>query len=500
MVESAVSQVGEGAGNPQTDGGSAAEMPHKGKITASMREYKYRRGEDSEELRQKVQEALVGIYPGVLISVEKDANGPPAGPPINIELEGDDYNELIAAAEDMREYINSKSIAAIDELKIDVNKDKPAMQVVVDREKAGELGISAGQVGQQLRNAIFGTKAGIYKEDGEDYDIYVRFNEESRYNASAIFNQTMTFRTNTGQLRNVPVSAVATKRNNSGFSAIKHRDTKRVVTVYSALAPGYTDAGAVVSQIQNEMRNFDGIPDDINIDFTGQIEEQNKQMAFLMGAFFSGLGLIFLILIFQFNSISKPTIIMIAIFLSFIGVFGGIVISGSPFVIMMTMMGIISLAGIVVNNGVVLLDYAQLLIDRKKNQLNIDEDEYLEKEDLLASIIKAGKARLRPVLLTAITTILGLIPLAIGLNIDFFSLFSEFDPKIYMGGDNVIFWGPLAWTVIYGLLIATFLTLIVVPVLFYIATRMKMWLHARRNPKEDEVTTAGEDINLEAAE
>tara|TARA_R110002072_G_scaffold7503_2_gene40678 strand:- start:438866 stop:442387 length:3522 start_codon:yes stop_codon:yes gene_type:complete len=500
LVESAVSQVGEGAGNPQTDGGSAAEMPHKGKITASMREYKYRRGEDSEELRQKVQEALVGIYPGVLISVEKDANGPPAGPPINIELEGDDYNELIAAAEDMREYINSKSIAAIDELKIDVNKDKPAMQVVVDREKAGELGISAGQVGQQLRNAIFGTKAGIYKEDGEDYDIYVRFNEESRYNASAIFNQTMTFRTNTGQLRNVPVSAVATKRNNSGFSAIKHRDTKRVVTVYSALAPGYTDAGAVVSQIQNEMRNFDGIPDDINIDFTGQIEEQNKQMAFLMGAFFSGLGLIFLILIFQFNSISKPTIIMIAIFLSFIGVFGGIVISGSPFVIMMTMMGIISLAGIVVNNGVVLLDYAQLLIDRKKNQLNLDEDEYLEKEDLLASIIKAGKARLRPVLLTAITTILGLIPLAIGLNIDFFSLFSEFDPKIYMGGDNVIFWGPLAWTVIYGLLIATFLTLIVVPVLFYIATRMKMWLHARRNPKEDEVSTAGEDINLEAAE
>lgn len=500
LVESAVSQVGEGAGNPQTDGGSAAEMPHKGKITASMREYKYRRGADSEELRQKVQEALVGIYPGVLISVEKDANGPPAGPPINIELEGDDYNELIAAAENMREYINSKNIAAIDELKIDVNKDKPAMQVVVDREKAGELGISTGQVGQQLRNAIFGTKAGVYKEDGEDYDIYVRFDEESRYNASALFNQTMTFRTNTGQLRNVPVSAVATKRNNSGFSAIKHRDTKRVVTVYSALSPGYTDAGAVVSQIQNEMRSYEDIPSNIKIDYTGQIEEQNKQMEFLMGAFFSGLGLIFLILIFQFNSISKPTIIMIAIFLSFIGVFGGIVISGSPFVIMMTMMGIISLAGIVVNNGVVLLDYAQLLIDRKKNELDLDEDEYLEKDDLLASIIKAGKARLRPVLLTAITTILGLIPLAIGLNIDFFSLFSEFDPKIYMGGDNVIFWGPLAWTVIYGLLIATFLTLIVVPVLFYIATRMKMWWHARRNPKEQEASESQEDINLEAAE
>ncbi len=482
MVESAVSQVGEGAGNPQTDGGSAAEMPHKGKITASMREFKYRKGKDSEVLRQKVQEALEGIYPGVLISVEKDQNGPPTGAPINIELAGDDYNELINTAERMREFINSRNIAAIDELKIDVNKDKPAMQVVVDREKAGELGVSAGQVGQQLRNSIFGTKAGIYKEDGEDYDIYVRFNEQSRYNTSALFNQDLIFRNNKGQLRQIPVSAVATKKNSSGFSAIKHRDTRRVVTIYSALSPGYTDAGAAVGQIQNEMRTFDGLSEDIKVDYTGQIEEQNKQQAFLMGAFFSGLGLIFFILIFQFNSVSKPFIIMIAIFLSFIGVFGGIVISGAPFVIMMTMMGIISLAGIVVNNGVVLLDYAQLLIDRKKNDLDLEEHEYLDKKQLLDSIILAGKARLRPVLLTAITTILGLIPLAIGLNINFFTLFSEFDADIYFGGDNVIFWGPLAWTVIYGLFVATFLTLIVVPILFYISMRIKMWIATKKNP------------------
>jgi len=483
MVESAVSQVGEGAGNPQTDGGSAAEMPHKGKITASMREFKYRKGKDSEVLRQKVQEALDGIYPGVLISVEKDQNGPPTGAPINIELEGDDYNELINTAERMREFINSRNIAAIDELKIDVNKDKPAMQVVVDREKAGELGVSAGQVGQQLRNSIFGTKAGNYKEDGEDYDIYVRFDEQSRYNTSALFNQDLIFRNNKGQLRQIPVSAVASKKNSSGFSAIKHRDTRRVVTVYSALSPGYTDAGAAVGQIQNEMRTFEGLSEDIKVDYTGQIEEQNKQQAFLMGAFFSGLGLIFFILIFQFNSVSKPFIIMIAIFLSFIGVFGGIVISGAPFVIMMTMMGIISLAGIVVNNGVVLLDYAQLLIDRKKNDLDLEEHEYLDKKQLLDSIILAGKARLRPVLLTAITTILGLIPLAIGLNINFFTLFSEFDADIYFGGDNVIFWGPLAWTVIYGLFVATFLTLIVVPILFYISMRIKMWIATKRNPE-----------------
>ncbi len=477
LVESTVSQVGEGAGNPQTDGGSAAEMPHKGKITASMREFKYRRNEDSEILRQKVQTALVGIYPGVLISVEKDANGPPVGAPINIEIEGNDYKELIETAEQMRDYINTKSIAGIDELKIDVNRDKPGMQVIVDRKKAGELGVSSGQVGQQLRNSIFGAKAGVYKEDGEDYDIYVRFKKEDRYNTSAIFNQRITFKDqSSGRTKEIPVSSIAKQTNSSGFSAIKHKDIKRVVTIYSALTPGYTDAAAVVGQIQREMQNFENLPKGIKIDYTGQIEEQNKQMKFLVGAFFTGLALIFFILIFQFNSVSKPGIIMLAIFLSFIGVFGGLVITGSSFVIMMTMMGIISLAGIVVNNGVVLLDYAQLLIDRRKIEDGIAEDAYLPLNSLFESIVKAGRARLRPVLLTAITTILGLIPLAIGLNINFFSLFSEFNPHIYFGGDNVVFWGPLAWTVIYGLLIATFLTLIVVPILFFLITQFKMWL------------------------
>ena len=479
MIESVVSQVGAGAGNPQTDMGSAAEMPHKGKITASMREYKFRRGLDSELLRQRVQKGLVGIYPGVLISVEKDANGPPVGSPINIEIEGDDYAELIHTAERMRDYINTRSISGIDELKIDVNRDKPGMQVIVDRKKAGELGVSTGQVGQQLRASIFGNKAGIYKENGEDYDIYVRFNKEDRYNTSALFNQNIIFRNNSGKVIEVSVSAVATQKNNSGFSAIKHKSVKRVVTVYSALAPGETDAAAVVGKIQNEMKNFKDLPKGVKIDYTGQIEEQNKQMTFLVGAFFSGLALIFFILIFQFNSVSKPGIIMIAIFLSFIGVFGGMVISGSSFVIMMTMMGIISLAGIVVNNGVVLLDYAQLLIDRKKVELGLDAAAYLSTNDLFESIVQAGRARLRPVLLTAITTILGLIPLAIGLNINFFTLFSEFDANIYFGGDNVVFWGPLAWTVIYGLFVATFLTLIVVPILFFLITKFKMWLRVK---------------------
>lgn len=478
LVEASVSQVGEGAGNPQTDGGSSAEMPHRGKITASMREFKYRRGMDTEVLRKKVQETLKGVYPGVAISVEKDENGPPAGYPINIELEGSDYDALILSAEKMRNYINTKNIPGIAELKIDVNKGKPAMIVRVDREKAGTLGVAVGQVGMQLRRSLFGEKAGVYKEDGEDYDISVRFKEDLRYNKSALFNQNIIFRDQaTGRIKEIPVSAVTTQKNTAAFSAIKHRDSKRVVTIYSGLEPGFTDAQAIVNEIQAQMQNYHAIPEDIRIDYTGQIEEQNKQMAFLMGAFFSGLGLIMLLLIFQFGGISKPLIIMIAIFLSFIGVFYGLIITGWSFVIMMTMVGIISLAGIVVNNGVVLLDYTQLLIDRFKVQHGIEDNQLLAQPDVKSVIIKAGKARLRPVVLTAITTVLGLIPLAIGLNIDFFSLFTSLDPKIYIGGDNVIFWGPLAWTVIFGLIVATFLTLIIVPVLFFISYRIKIGLY-----------------------
>jgi multidrug efflux pump subunit AcrB len=196
-----------------------------------MREYKYRNGKSSEELRKKIQEKLKGVYPGLAISVEKDAAGPPAGYPVNIELEGKDYEELIVTAERMVKFLNEKNVPGIDELKVDVNKSKPALQVEVDREKAGELGVSAGQVGMQLRRSLFGEKAGVYKKDGEDYDIYVRFNEEDRYNRNALFDQRITFRDMaTGQIKEVPVGAVTSRKNTSGFSAIKHKDSKRVVT------------------------------------------------------------------------------------------------------------------------------------------------------------------------------------------------------------------------------------------------------------------------------
>ncbi len=482
LVETSIAQVGKGAENPFTEGGSASEMPHRAKVVIQMREFKDRKGLDSEQLRLRIQEALTQKYPGVVISVEKDPVGPPTGYPVNIEITGEDYDELMTLGAQIQSFINRKSIDGMEGIKLDVNKDKPALEVYVDRKKAGDLGVAVGQVAMQIRRSLFGEKAGIYKEGNDDYDINVRFNEELKYNKSALFEQRIIFRDPAnGQIKEVPISAVAYERNTAGFSAIKHKNGKRVITLYSALLPG-GNATEIVSQIQKEMESFGDLPEGVQIDYTGQIEEQNKQQAFLMGAFFTGLGLILLILIFQFSGISKPLIIMIAIFLSLIGVFGGLMLTGWPFVIMMTMMGIIALAGIVVNNGVVLLDYTQILIDRRKVVLKQEDSQLLPLEDLTDCVVQGGKARLRPVLLTAITTILGLVPLAIGLNINFITLFTRWNPQVYVGGDNVVFWGPLAWTVIFGLLVATFLTLIIVPVLFHMSYRLKWAVFKNRRP------------------
>ena len=483
LVETSIAQVGKGAENPFTEGGSASEMPHRAKLVIQMREFKDRKGLDSEQLRLRIQETLAQKYPGVVISVEKDPVGPPAGYPVNIEIQGEDYDQLMALAKRMQNFINKKSIDGMEGIKLDVNKDKPALEVYVDRKKAGDLGVAVGQVAMQLRRSLFGEKAGIYKDGTDDYDINVRFNEDLKYDKSALFEQRIIFRDPAnGQIKEVPISAVASARNTSGFSAIKHKNGKRVITLYSALLPG-GNATEIVAQIQKEMESFEALPEGVTIDYTGQIEEQNKQQSFLMGAFFTGLGLILLILIFQFSGISKPLIIMIAISLSLIGVFGGLMLTGWPFVIMMTMMGIIALAGIVVNNGVVLLDYTQILIDRRKVVLKQDDDLLLPLDELTHCVVQGGKARLRPVLLTAITTILGLVPLAIGLNINFITLFTRFDAQVYVGGDNVIFWGPLAWTVIFGLFVATFLTLIIVPVLFHMSYRIKWAVFKNRRPQ-----------------
>lgn len=481
MVESAVAQVGAGSGNPMTEGGAQNEMPHRGKVTLSMREFKFRRGNSSNDVMTEIREAVKG-YPGVSIIVEKEQNGPPAGYPINIEISGEDYNEMLAEAERMRTFINNKNIPGIEELKIDVNKIKPGLTVTVDRVVAGQLGISTAQVGQTIRRSIFGEKASTYKEGKDDFEINVRLNEEQRNDKNVVFNQPITFRDQaTGRLNQVPISALVSTQNNFSFNTIKRKNLKRVITVYSNVLQGY-NGNNIVEKIKNELKDYQ-LPNEIQYNFTGEQEEQAKNMGFLIKALLIAIGGIILILVAQFNSISKPIIIMMAVLLSFGGVFLGMVFFRNDFIIIMTMMGIISLAGIVVNNAIVLIDYTQLLIDRKLRDKGLDEEGLLTKSEYREVIVEGGKSRLRPVILTAITTVLGLIPLAIGLNIDFFSLFIHYDPKIYIGGDNVIFWGPLAKTVIYGLIFATFLTLVIVPTLFYLLHKGKI----RRKTKKKKI-------------
>ena len=481
MIDSNVAMVGLGAQNPETDKGGDQEMPHKAKITLTMAEFKYRRGFSSETLRQEIQQALKGKFAGISISVEKEAAGPPAGYPVNIEVSGEDYNELIQVAENLKNFLNKESILGVEEIKVDVNKSKPGLVVNIDRRKSGGLGVAAGQIGQQLRRSLYGEKAGIYKKDGEDYDINVRFEKEDRKDSGTLLDQYIVFRDQaSGRIKEVPISAMVSIDNSTSFSAIKHKDLRRVVTVYSAVLAGY-NANEVVDHVKESIAGFNGFPRGVDYTFTGEVAEQEKNMNFLLGALGTALGLILFLLVLQFNSISNPLIILLSIFLSFTGVLYGISGFGMPFVIMMTMMGIISLSGIVVNNGVVLIDYTQLLIARKKEALGIPFDQMLPRIEAREAIVLGGAARLRPVLLTAITTILGLIPLATGLNINFLTLVTHWDPNIYVGGDNVIFWGPLCWTVIFGLSFATFLTLVIVPACFYLVYRLKLRINAWRN-------------------
>ena len=474
MIDSNVAMVGRGAQNPETDKGGDQDMPHKAKVTLTMAEFKYRRGFSSEELRQEIQQALKGKFAGIAISVEKEGAGPPAGYPVNIEVSGEDYEELIAVSEKLKNFLNNESIPGVEEIKVDVNKSKPGLEINIDRRKSGSLGVAAGQIGQQLRRSLFGEKAGIYKQDGEDYDINVRFDKEDRNDKDVLLDQYIVFRDQaTGRIKEIPVSAMVEVDNSVSFSAIKHKELRRVVTVYSAVLAGY-NANEVVDHVKQSIEGFNDFPRGVTYKFTGEVAEQEKNMSFLLGALATALGLIVFLLVLQFNSISNPLIILLSIFLSFTGVLYGISIFQMPFVIMMTMMGIISLSGIVVNNGVVLIDYTQLLIARKKEELGIPFDQMLPRIEAREAIVLGGAARLRPVLLTAITTILGLIPLATGLNINFFTLITDWDANIYVGGDNVIFWGPLAWTVIFGLTFATFLTLVIVPACFYLVYRLKL--------------------------
>ncbi|MDA8531722.1 efflux RND transporter permease subunit [Flavobacteriaceae bacterium] len=470
LVTSIIGQVGEGTADP-SKGQTGGNTPNKARITVDFVKFQDRLGVSSEQVLNDIRNVIKG-YPGVSIVVDKPADGPPTGSPINLEIKGDDYTLILKTANQLKSFINTANIPGIEELKLDIDQGKPELLVNVDRQKARRLGISTGLIGNNLRTALYGKEISTFKDFTDDYPINIRLKEEYRYDRNALLNLKITFRDQgSGRIKQVPISAVTTTQNNSSFSAVKRIDLDRVVTVYSNVLNGYNPTD-VNDKIRTLLNDFE-IPKGLEINFTGEQEKQAKEMAFLSKALLIAVLLIFLILVGQFNSATTPIIISISVFLSLIGVLFGLLIFRMDFVILMTMIGIISLAGIVVNNAIVLIDYINLIIDRKRKTLNLDGAEQLTSSQLLECIVEGGKTRLRPVLLTAMTTILGLLPLALGININFKTLITELNPNFYIGGENVAFWGPMGWAIIYGLSFATFLTLVVVPILYYLINKIK---------------------------
>jgi len=475
ILESVITQVGEGTGDP-TQGPSIQSTPHKAKITIGFVDYIDRQGIDTNEAMEVIRE-LAKVYPGVLITVDKQQNGPPVGNPVNIEFVGEDYEQLIAYVEETKAYLESNSIPGLEELKTDLSLGSPEVVVRIDREKARRFGLSTSSIAMELRTSLFGLEVSKYKEGEEDYPIFLRLDENSRYDINTLVNKKIGFRDKFGDKREVPISAVADIQDGSTYGSVKRKDSEKVVSMFSNVLDGYNPT-EINGQIKDLMGAYP-VPEGITVKYTGEQEEQAKSQAFLLRALGIAVSLIFLIIVAQFNSVISPFILMTSVLFSTIGVFLGLVIFNMDFVVIMTGIGIISLAGVVVNNAIVLIDYTDLVRTRKREELGIQKGSYLALPDLLASIVEAGKTRLRPVLLTAITTVLGLIPLAIGMNINFATLLSEFDPQFYVGGDNAAFWGPMAWTVIFGLTFATIITLVLVPVMYLLTDKLAIKL--RRN-------------------
>lgn len=468
-VNSVVTNIGAGSNDPM-DGPPAGETPNKAKITISFKEFEEREGVSSSDVMKALSENL-SKRPGVIMNVQKNREGPPAGKPINIEVSGEEFETLIATSEKLKAAITAKNIPGVEGLKLDLETGKPEIMVNVDRARARMFGLSTAQIGGTLRTALFGKEISKYKEGEDEYPIMLKLKDDYRYDVSTLLNQRITFRDmTTGKIKQVPISSVADISFTTSYGAVKRRDQDRTITIWSNVIEGY-NATNINAQIQEEFADYP-MPEGYSLRFTGESEEQEKAAAFLSKAFLIAIALIVLILVSQFNSAIKPAIIVGSVVFSTIGVFLGIVAFGDTISVIMTGIGIVSLAGIVVNNAIVLIDFIDLTRARKREELGMREGSVLPLNEAIECIVEGGKTRLRPVLLTAITTVLGLLPLATGMNINFYTLFSELDPQIYFGGDNVAFWGPMAWTVIYGLSFATFLTLVVVPVMYLLVERV----------------------------
>jgi multidrug efflux pump subunit AcrB len=461
-VSSILSNVTIGVTDPQSE--DQGQYSNMGKVTVAFVSFGERTGERTSVYLDRIREAVKGI-PDAEITVAQEQSGPPTAKPISIEITGDNLDTLVKVSENLQQYLDSRQIAGIEELKSDFQSNKPEIIFDIDRERANREGISSGQIGMDLRTAIFGKEVSKFRDANEDYPINLRANESQRNNLDALRNMKVTYRDMGmgGIIRQVPLSSFASIDYVDTYGGIKRKQEKRIIILSSNVLGDY-NPNEVVSNIQTEIDEFKS-PPGVEVKMAGEQEEQQETMLFLGTALMISLGLILIILVTQFNSITKPLIILSEILFSIIGVLLGVTIFGMEMSIVMSGVGIIALAGIVVRNGILLVEFTELMIEQGM--------------DVKDAIIEAGRTRMTPVLLTATATMLGLIPLAVGLNMDFVTLFTEFDANLYFGGDNVAFWGPLSWTMIFGLGFATFLTLILVPCMLLIgdsnSKRIKGW-------------------------
>ena len=469
IVSSVIANIAVGASDPTSF--DLSTNSNLGKVTVAFVPFAERNGKSTTEILKKIREATKGIA-GAEIVVEQESGGPPTEKPISIEITGDDYKELAKASQGLKRYLDSLQIAGVEELKSDLNITKPEVTVNIDRDRAMREGLSTAQIGMDMRTSLFGKEITKFKTPDEDFPVTLRFKDDQRDNVNTLLGQKITYRDMVmqGQLRSVPLNAVANVTYGNTLGGIKRKNQKRIVTISSNILTGF-NPNQVVAQVQAAAANFKS-PPDVDIKFGGEQEQQAETGAFLGWAMMASIGLIVLILVLQFNSISKMLIILSEIIFSIIGVLLGFVFTGMDISIVMTGIGVIALAGIVVRNGILLVEFTEILL---KQGIPLKE-----------AIIESGRTRMTPVLLTAFATILGLIPLAIGMNMNFVTLFTELNPHIHFGGDSVAFWGPLSWTMIFGLLFATFLTLVLVPAMLYLSERLKMKVFKNYNPNKKE--------------
>jgi multidrug efflux pump len=436
-----------GGGNPMAGGGSSG--PEAGRISVSLVEFQ-NRGRDAFQTLADMQSSIGAGIAGAKVVVDKVSEGPPQGSPVSIEIVGDDPVQLQALSDGLITVLeNAPVFRKLVGLESDLDVARPELAVTVDREKAALYDLNTSKVGSAIRSAINGVEAAKYRTGNDEYDIVVRLSERYREELEGLRELTVMAE---GGVQ-VPLVAVATWSVEEGAGAIRRKDQSRMATISADAAAGFAN-NAVLAEVQSTLEDFqNALPPGYTMRYTGQSQEQAEASAFLGGAFLSALLLIGFILISQFNSVIKPVIILTSVIMSTMGVLIGLVLFRMPFGIINTGVGIISLAGIVVNNAIILIDYIDVL--RNRDDMNRRE-----------ALVQGGRTRFRPVVLTALTTALGMVPLAIGLNFDFFGLFGSLDPELYWGGQQAAWWGPMAVAIIAGILFATFLTLILVPVMY----------------------------------